>query len=94
MKTKTILLIGAAIALAGGAFAWREYNRTAQDASTMAAGLVNTHTHDFFTQRRASLGEAAYANGTIPPAALSEALPYSEDIDRQAEWMAEQLYNN
>lgn len=33
-------------------------------------------------------------NGTIPPAALSEALPYSEDIDRQAEWMAEQLYNN
>ena len=34
------------------------------------------------------------SNGVIPSAALSEALPYSEDIDMQAEWLAEQLYNS
>jgi hypothetical protein len=27
----------------------------------------------------------------IPPASLSESLPYAEDIDRQAEWLAETL---
>lgn len=31
------------------------------------------------------------AQGTIPPASLSESLPFSEDVDRQGEWLAEQL---
>lgn len=31
------------------------------------------------------------AHNIIPPAAFSEALPYSDDVDRQAEWLAEQL---
>ncbi len=29
--------------------------------------------------------------GIIPPASLSEALPYPDDVDLQAEWLAEQL---
>lgn len=29
----------------------------------------------------------------IPPAALSEALPFAEDVDMQAEWLVEELIN-
>ena len=31
------------------------------------------------------------SQNVIPPASFSETLPYSEDVDRQAEWLAEQL---
>ena len=32
-------------------------------------------------------------NNIIPDATLSESIPYAEDIDMQAEWLAEQLFN-
>jgi hypothetical protein len=45
------------------------------------------------TSAQAALRELDNQN-IIPPASFSEGLPYAEDIDQQAEWLAEQLCND
>lgn len=40
MRTRTLLIVGAIIAVAGGAYAWREYNRPTQGAGEMKVTLT------------------------------------------------------
>ncbi|MBL0126921.1 MAG: hypothetical protein IPP83_05555 [Flavobacteriales bacterium] len=44
MRTRIVLIAGVIIALIGGAYAWKEYNRTAKDAGAMQEVLtVSAH---------------------------------------------------
>ena len=51
---------------------------------------VATYLRAIMTSLQNSLKELD-ANNVIPAPALSESLPYAEDIDMQAEWLAEEL---